>query len=143
MRHSLALAPVCQCFLHRDSSMDDINVTSSPTDEIPETDSFIYNSSFASSGTSISSYKTERTINSRKSRYNALPRRKYADIGLPNGLVSLGVDVPKVSYWSLAYGRLQYRHFSGCVWTAPRRVDTPRRCWSFKFAGGGAKRDAD
>ena len=59
------------------------------------TDSFI-------SDTSIASYKTERSINSRKSRYNALPRRKYADIGqpsLPPGLVSEDVDelsVPKV-----------------------------------------------
>ena len=42
-----------------------------------ETDSFIYNPSFASSETSIVSYKTESTINSRKSRYNALPRHKY------------------------------------------------------------------
>jgi hypothetical protein len=66
-----------------------------------ETDSFIYNPSFASSDfTSIASYKTERSINSRKSRYNALPRRKYAGIGqprLPQGLVSEDVDsVPKV-----------------------------------------------
>ena len=59
------------------------------------TDSFI-------SDTSIASYKTEKSINSRKSRYNALPRRKYADIGqpsLPPGLVSEDVDevsVPKV-----------------------------------------------
>ncbi len=77
-------------------SLDDINVTSSTTDE---TDSFIYNPSFVSSETSIASYKTERTINSRKSRYNALPRRKYADVGrlrVPKGLVSLDVDVPKV-----------------------------------------------
>ena len=78
--------------------MDDINITPSTTDE---TDSFIYNPSFASSETSIASYKTERTINSRKSRYNALPRHKYAGIGLPNGLMSLGDDVAKVSYWSL------------------------------------------
>ena len=78
--------------------MNDINVTSSTTDEISEADSFIYVPSFVSSGTSIASYKTEKTINSRKSRYNALPRRKYAGIGLPNGEVSLGVDVPKVSY---------------------------------------------
>ena len=80
--------------------MDDINIASSNSstmDEISETDSFIYSPSFASSE-SIASYKTEKTINSRKSRYNALPRRKYADIGLPNEQVSLGVDVPKVSY---------------------------------------------
>jgi hypothetical protein len=73
--------------------MDDINITPFTTDE---TDSFIYNPSFASSETSIASYKTERTINSRKSRYNALPRHKYAGIGLSNGLVSLGVDAAKV-----------------------------------------------
>ncbi|SRR6266702_382971 len=61
--------------------------------------SFMYNPSFSSSETSIASYKTERTINSRKSRYNALPRRKYADIGHPQGLRSLDyldVDVPMV-----------------------------------------------
>ena len=75
--------------------MDDINISPSTTDE---TDSFIYNPNFASSDTSIASYKTERTINSRKSRYNALPRHKYAGVGLPNGLMSLGFDVPKVSY---------------------------------------------
>ncbi|KAI9457011.1 hypothetical protein BJY52DRAFT_1274505 [Lactarius psammicola] len=83
---------------HPKFSLDDINVTSSTTDESPETDSFIYNPSFASSEISIDSYKTERTINSRKSRYNALPRRKYADVGrsgLPRGLVSLDLDVPK------------------------------------------------
>jgi hypothetical protein len=81
--------------------MDDINITTPPTDnpKIPETDPYIYNPSSASSE-SITSYKTERTINSRKSRYNALPRHKYAGVGLPNGLVSLGVDV-QVSYWSL------------------------------------------
>ena len=63
---------------------------------LPDTYSFIYNPSFVSSETSsISSYKTERTINSRKSRYNILPRRKYADIGHlrhPQGLVSSDVD---------------------------------------------------
>src|ERR1700761_3154686 len=86
-------------------SLDDINITASATDDIPETDSFAetdsftYNPSFASSGTSIASYKTERTINSRKSRYNAPPRHKYADFGRlrpPQGVVPLGVDVPKV-----------------------------------------------
>ena len=80
--------------------MDDINIaapTSSTTDEIPEADSLIYSPSFVSSE-SITSYKTEKTVNSRKSRYNALPRRKYAGIGLPNGQVSLGVDIPKVSH---------------------------------------------
>ena len=70
-----------------------------------DTDSVIYNPSFSSNGyTSIASYKTEKSINSRKSRYNALPRRKYAGIGqrkLPQGLVSEEVNeasasVPKV-----------------------------------------------
>ena len=83
-------------------SMD--HIISPPTDDIPETDSFIYNSSFAPSETSIASYKTEKTINSRKSRYNALPGHKYAGIGFPNDVVSLGVGVPKVSYWSLRLG---------------------------------------
>ena len=86
-------------------SLDDINTTASTTDDIPETDSFTetdsltYNPSIASSGTSIASHKTERTINSRKSRYNAAPRHKYADFGRsrpPQGIVALGVDVPKV-----------------------------------------------
>ncbi|KAF8261677.1 hypothetical protein EI94DRAFT_1745470 [Lactarius quietus] len=79
-------------------SFDDINISSSTTDDIPETDSFVYNPSFASSDTSIASYKTEKTVNSRKSRYNALPRHKYADVGrlrLPQGPVSLDVVVPK------------------------------------------------
>ena len=81
--------------------MDDISIASSTRDEIQDTDSFIYNPSFMSSGTSIASYKTERTVNSRKSRYNALPRHKYAGIGLSNGLASSGVDVLKAAYWSL------------------------------------------
>ncbi|KAH9026880.1 hypothetical protein EDB84DRAFT_1579715 [Lactarius hengduanensis] len=61
-------------------------------------DSFVFNRSFTPSVTSIASYKTERTVNSRKSRYNILPRREYAqyaDIGpssLPQGPVSLDVD---------------------------------------------------
>jgi hypothetical protein len=68
-------------------------------------ESLIYSPSFVlSDTTSIASYKTERSINSRKSRYNALPRRKYAGIGqprLPPGLMSEDVDeasasVPKV-----------------------------------------------
>ena len=73
-----------------------------------ETDSLIYSpgpSFISSDTTSIASYKTEKSINSRKSRYNALPRRKYADIGqprLPPGLVSEDVGsasapVPNVS----------------------------------------------
>ena len=75
--------------------MDHISITSSITDDTQETGSFISNPSFASSEASIDSYKTERTINSRKSRYNALPRHKHAGIVPPNGL---NVDVPKVSF---------------------------------------------
>ena len=63
------------------SSMDHISVTSSTMDDMAEIDSFIYSPCFASSEASIASYKTEKTINSRKSRYNALPRHKYAGIG--------------------------------------------------------------
>lgn len=78
--------PETESFAYSPSSfsMNDfnINISPSPTDEISETDSFI--SSSTSSETSISSYKTERSVNSRKSRYNALPRRKYAGIGLPH-----------------------------------------------------------
>ncbi|KAF8265705.1 hypothetical protein EI94DRAFT_1787324, partial [Lactarius quietus] len=77
-------------------SLDDINIASSTTDDIPlsETDSVItYNPSFASSETTIDSYKSEKTINSRKSRYNTLPRRKYADIALTHGIVSSDADV--------------------------------------------------
>ena len=54
-----------------------------------KTDSFI-------TDTSIVSYKTEKSVNSRKSRYNALPRRKYADIRpprVPLGLGSVSEDV--------------------------------------------------
>jgi hypothetical protein len=72
-----------------------------------DTDSFIYNPSLSlNDTTSIASYKTEKSINSRKSRCNALPRRKYADIGQlrpPPGLVLEDVDeaspsasIPKV-----------------------------------------------
>lgn len=74
----------------------------SSEDEL-ETNSLIYSpgSSFASSDTtSIASYKTEKSINSRKSRYNALPRRKYADIGqpkLPPGPVSKDIDEASAS----------------------------------------------
>src|ERR1700761_7722616 len=79
---------------HPKLSLDDI--TSSTADEIPKANSFIYNPNSASSeNTSITSYKTEKTVNSRKSRYNTLPRRKYADIGqprLPPGLVSEDVE---------------------------------------------------
>ncbi len=70
-------------------------------DEDPDTYSFIYNPDLASSETSIASYKTARTVNSRKSHYSALPRRKHADSGhlrVPQGLVSDVDDasVPKV-----------------------------------------------
>ncbi len=69
-------------------------------DKVPETNSFIYDPDLASSGTSIASYKTERTVNSRKSRYNTPPRRKYAEshLSVPQGLMSNVDDasVPKV-----------------------------------------------
>jgi hypothetical protein len=80
---------------HPTLSLDDIGISPSSTDEIPETDSFIYNSSFWSSETSIDSYKTEKTINSRKSRYNTFFRRKYDGIALSHGLGSLDVDGSK------------------------------------------------
>jgi hypothetical protein len=62
-----------------------------------DTDPFINSPSLSSINTSIASYKTENSVNSRKSRYNALPRRKYADIGLPNpqaGLASKDANEP-------------------------------------------------
>ena len=74
------------------------------------TDPFIHSPSLSSiDTTSIVSYKTENSITSRKSRYNALPRRKYADIVQPSllaGLVSKDVNeasasVPKVSELSV------------------------------------------
>ncbi|KAH9033888.1 hypothetical protein EDB85DRAFT_1041667 [Lactarius pseudohatsudake] len=64
-----------------------------PMDEVHET-SFTYDLGLASSETSIASYKTERTVNSRKSRQNALPRRKHADsghLGVTGGIASLNV----------------------------------------------------
>ena len=78
-------------------SLDDLSITSSTTDEFSgDAYSFMSNASFASSqSSSIVSYKTDKTVNSRKSRYNALPRRKYADIvhlTLPQGFVSSDVD---------------------------------------------------
>ncbi|KAH9054706.1 hypothetical protein EDB87DRAFT_1825086 [Lactarius vividus] len=78
-------------------SSDDISITSSTSDRLKfsETDSFIYSSSLASSQTSIASYKTDMTINSRKSRYNTLPRQKYAGVGqssLSSGPASSDVD---------------------------------------------------
>ena len=61
-------------------SLDDISITASTSDEFFDADSFIYNPSLNSSQTSIASYKTEKSINSRKSGYNALPRHKYAGL---------------------------------------------------------------
>ena len=82
-----------------------------PGDDASSTFSFIYNPSLASSGTSIDSCKTERTVNSRKSRYNALPRHKYADHDLlmPQGLASLRINdspVPKVNLLNIGTPRL-------------------------------------
>ncbi|KAI9447394.1 hypothetical protein H4582DRAFT_1893544, partial [Lactarius indigo] len=65
-----------------------------PMDEFQETYSF-YEQDLAASEISIASYKTDRTVNSRKSRYNALPRRKHADsghLGITEGIESLNVD---------------------------------------------------
>ena len=78
-------------------SFDDISIPSSRTDEFFEANSFIYNPSFASSETSIASYKTEKTIISINSRTNrfAPPRHKYAGtepFRHPRGHVSLDVD---------------------------------------------------
>ena len=76
--------------------------TGDPMDDVPETYSFIYpDRDFASSETSITSYKTERTVNSRKSRYNSRPRHKYADCGpsylrVPQNLMSSDVDDSEV-----------------------------------------------
>lgn len=82
-----------------------------PGDDASSTFSFIYDPSLASSGTSIDSCKTERTVNSRKSRYNALPRHKYADHDLlmPQGLASLRINdspVPKVNLLNIGTPRL-------------------------------------
>ena len=79
-------------------SVDDISIISSTTDEFFDADSFIYNPSAASSD-SIASYKTEKTINSRKSRFIVPPRHKYANIErlkLPRGPVSLDFDCTSV-----------------------------------------------
>ena len=67
-----------RAYLPRYSMDDTISLSSTISDGFSETDSFIYNPSLASSQTSIASYKTENSITSRKSRNNALPRRKYA-----------------------------------------------------------------
>lgn len=69
-----------------------------PIDEVPETHSFRYDSDLATSGTSIGSYKTEKTVISSKSRYNHRPRHKYADhvhLRVPQGGVE-DASVPKV-----------------------------------------------
>ena len=72
-------------------SFDAISITSSTTDEFSDTDSSIYNPNFASSETSFA--YSERTINSRKSRYNAPPRHKYAErSNLPQGPAPEDVD---------------------------------------------------
>ncbi|KAH9012047.1 hypothetical protein EDB85DRAFT_1038328 [Lactarius pseudohatsudake] len=63
-----------------------------PMDKVSEA---FHDQNSASSETSVASYKTERTVNSRKSRYNALPRRKHADsghLGVTEGIASLNVD---------------------------------------------------
>ena len=121
---------------HPRFSLDDIDIISSTTYEIHETDSFIYNPSFASSETSIASYKTERTINSRKSRYNTLPRRKCADTGIPRGRVSLDVDVAEVckpigrrdrhNYTSVTFQTLSSQRPSKEVRSTPRGPLLPR-----------------
>src|SRR6266702_977726 len=86
----------------------------SKTDEVSETDSFIYNPSFTTSEITIASYNTDKTINSRKSRYNALPRHKYAGIGhprLPQSLASLDVDEASVPKVCRTIGRRDNRHY--------------------------------
>jgi hypothetical protein len=72
-----------------------------PVDDASESYSFYFDPDLAASGSSIASYKTERTVNSRKSRLNVRPRHKYADHGYlrPQDPGSSGVDdasVPKV-----------------------------------------------
>ncbi|KAH9022713.1 hypothetical protein EDB84DRAFT_490480 [Lactarius hengduanensis] len=59
----------------------------------------MYSPSLASSQTSIASYKTDKTITSRKSRYNAFPRHKYAGVGqssVPSGPASSDIDSASV-----------------------------------------------
>ncbi|KAN0128835.1 hypothetical protein V8E53_013333 [Lactarius tabidus] len=78
-----------------------------PIDEAPETTSFTYDESLATSGTSITSYKTENiSVVSNKSRYNVLPRHKYAGHGYsrPQGPGSLGVDNASVPRTKLGDG---------------------------------------
>ncbi|KAF8265965.1 hypothetical protein EI94DRAFT_1803685 [Lactarius quietus] len=66
--------------------------------------SFIYDSSMATSGTTIASYKTEKTVISTKSRYNTRPRHKYADHGYlrPQGFASLAVDRASIAETELS-----------------------------------------
>ncbi|KAH9053284.1 hypothetical protein EDB87DRAFT_1652250 [Lactarius vividus] len=78
-----------------------------PMDEVCDTYSFIYGQDFASSEASIASYKTERTVNSRKSRYNALPRRKHSDSGylaVTEGIASLNVNDTSVQWIEVPTG---------------------------------------
>ncbi|KAF8264045.1 hypothetical protein EI94DRAFT_1832004 [Lactarius quietus] len=58
----------------------------------------------ATSGTTIASYQTEKTVNSRKSRYNTRPRHKYADHGYlrPQGFASLDVDEASIAETELS-----------------------------------------
>ena len=107
------------------SSIEDIEITlpsgaagiEAPVDRdnTSESYSFFYDPGLAESWTSIASYKTERTVNSRKSRYNVLPRHKYADHGYlrPQCPESLGdTSVPKVCKSIDAQDtQLQWYHF--------------------------------
>ncbi|KAF8263955.1 hypothetical protein EI94DRAFT_1739600 [Lactarius quietus] len=73
-------------------------------DEVSDSFSFIYDPSMATSGTTISSYKTEKTVISTKSRYNKRPRHKYADHGYlrPQGFDSLAVDNASIAETELS-----------------------------------------
>ncbi|KAF8269280.1 hypothetical protein EI94DRAFT_1725716 [Lactarius quietus] len=71
---------------------DTISLSSSTSDGFSGTRSFI---SFASDQSSIASYKTEKSVNSRKSHYNTRPRHKYAGLEHlrpPKGPVSSEFD---------------------------------------------------
>ena len=72
-------------------SQTSCDVLLSVTDEVLN-EAFIYNTRFASSETSIVSYKTEKTVNSHKSCYNIAPRRKFAGIGRPSVPQGLGTE---------------------------------------------------
>ena len=68
-------------------------------DDAASSYSFFYDPDLAASGTSIASDKTERTVSSRKSRYNACPQHKYTDHGYlrPQCPELLGdTSIPKV-----------------------------------------------